>query len=161
MVITDRTPEAAAIERKTRLVGIRRRIAQEAPYQSESRNRSVPRPTITSQARWTTLTSDVVGRSAAGTLSRPLTTVFLPVLGSDSHEASPGIGIPPLTVSLEFRRPSSLSGTSLEVWGTSSIAANFSGCSLYTHRANASPTPIWIGVATAATVKAIVNASRW
>ena len=54
-----------------------------------------------------------VGRSSAGTVSRPWTTVALPVLGSDSHEARPGIGMPPVTVPSSFRWPSSVSGTSL------------------------------------------------
>ena len=47
--------------------------------------------------------------------------------GSESHDASPGIVIPPVTVPSEFRWPSSVSGTSLSVFGTSSIAANFVG----------------------------------
>ena len=51
---------------------------------------------MTSHARWTTLTSGMVGRSLAGTLSSPCTTVDVPVLGSDSQEARPGIGIPPV-----------------------------------------------------------------
>ena len=68
--------------------------------------------------------------------------MFLPVAGSDNHDASPGMGIPPLTVPSELRWPSSVSGTSLDVCGTSSMAANFSGWLLYTHRANESPTPI-------------------
>ena len=49
--------------------------------------------------------------------SSPCTTVFLPVLGSDSHEARPGIGRPPVTVPSELRWPSSVSGTSLVVFG--------------------------------------------
>ena len=36
-------------------------------------------------------------------------------------------GIPPLTVTSEFRWPKSVSGTSLPVSGTSSMAANFTG----------------------------------
>src|SRR6476469_5605140 len=100
MVTTARTPEEAARARKTWLVGIRRLRTQVAPYHADSRNSSVPRPTMTSHARWTTLTSDVVGRSSTGTLSSPCTTVAFPVLGSESHDARPGIGIPPLTVPL-------------------------------------------------------------
>jgi hypothetical protein len=115
IVITERTPALAARVRNTLFVGIRRLNAQLRPYHAESRNSSVPRPTITSHARWTTLTSDVVGRSLAGTLSSPWTTVELPVLGSDSQEASPGMGIPPDTVPSEFSLPSKVSGTSLEV----------------------------------------------
>ena len=42
----------------------------------------------------------MVGRSSAGTASRPCTTVDVPVLGSDSQDARPGIGIPPLTVAV-------------------------------------------------------------
>jgi hypothetical protein len=83
------------------------------------------------------------------------------VLGSDSHEANPGIGMPPLTVPSSLSRPSSVSGTSLLVVGTSSIAANLTGWLVYTQRASASPTPIWIGVATAATLNAMMNPSRW
>src|SRR3954453_11836982 len=103
MVTTASTPEAAERVKKTLLISNRRRIAQNAPYHSASRNSAVPRPTITSQARWTTFTSSTVGHSSAGTLWRPLTPVDFPVLGSESHEPSPGIGIPPLTVSLELR----------------------------------------------------------
>ena len=57
--------------------------------------------------------------------------------------------------------PRSVSGTSLLVVGTSSIAANLTGWLLYTQRASESPTPIWIGVATAATLNAMMNPSRW
>ena len=82
---------------------------------------------MTSHARWTMLIWRMVGRSSAGTVSSPCTTVALPVLGSDSHEASPGIGMPPLTVPSSLRWPSRVSGTSLLVVGTSSIAANLTG----------------------------------
>ncbi len=68
-----------------------------------------------SQARWTTFTCASVGRSSAGTVSRPWTTVALPVLGSDSHEASPGMGMPPVTSPSALRWPSRISGTSLLV----------------------------------------------
>ena len=54
-------------------------------------------------------------------------TVSVPVLGSDSHDASPGIGIPPLMSPSALRWPSNVSGTSLDVSGTISIAANFIG----------------------------------
>ena len=94
-------------------------------------------------------------------MSRPCTTVFLPVLGSDRIDASPGIGMPPVMVPSALSRPNSVSGTSLAVWGTSSIAANFSGWLLNTQRASESPTPIWIGMATAATLKAITNPTWW
>ena len=92
---------------------------------------------------------------------RPWTTVERPVLGSDNTEANPGIGIPPLTVPLSLSWPRSVSGTSLPVVGTSSIAANLTGWLLYTQRASESPTPICIGVATAATLNAMMNPSRW
>ena len=69
--------------------------------------------------------------------------------------------MPPVTSPSEFRCPSRVSGTSLLVSGTISMAANFTGCSLYTHRARPSPTPIWIGVAIAATVKPMMNPRRW
>ena len=114
-----------------------------------------------SHARWTTLTSLMVGRSLAGTEFSPCTTVDLPVWGSDNQEARPGIGIPPVTVSLELRWPSRVSGTSLAVCGTSSMAANLTGWSLYTNRANVSPTAIWTGVMIAATVNGMMNPSRW
>ena len=67
---------------------------------------------------------------------------------------------PPTTWPLEFRWPRRVSGTSLAVLGTSSIAANFSGSLLYTHRATSSPTNIWIGVAIAATVNGMMKPSR-
>jgi hypothetical protein len=41
-----------------------------------------------SQHRWTILVSRIVGRSSGGTESKPCTTVALPVLGSESHDAS-------------------------------------------------------------------------
>ena len=50
--------------------------------------------------------------------------------------------MPPVTVPSLLRWPSSVSGTSLDVFGTSSIAANFTGSLLKTHRANESPTAI-------------------
>ena len=116
---------------------------------------------MTSQARWTTLACRVVGRSPAGNESSPLITVAVPVLGSESHDASLGIRIPLDTVPLSFSLPRSVSGTSLAVFGTNSIAANFIGWLLYTQRASESPTPIWIGMAIAATVNAMMNPTRW
>jgi hypothetical protein len=56
-----------------------------------------------------------------------LTTVDFPVAGSESHDASPGIAMPPVTWPFELRWPSSVSGTSLDVFGTISIAANLTG----------------------------------
>ena len=53
--------------------------------------------------------------------------MLVPSRGSDSHDASPGIGIPPLTVPSSLRWPNNVSGTSLDVSGTSSMAANFTG----------------------------------
>ena len=85
----------------------------------------------------------------------------VPVDGSESIDASPGIANPPTTCPLEFRCPKSVSGTSLDVLGTSSIAANLTGSLLYTHRATWSPTNIWIGVAIAATVNGMMKPSRW
>ena len=82
---------------------------------------------MTSQARWTTFTSWIVGRSSAGVASRPWTTVEVPSLGSDKIEARPGIGMPPTTSPSELRWPNSTSGTSSPVFGTSSIAANLVG----------------------------------
>ena len=54
-------------------------------------------------------------------------TVLEPSLGSDSHDARPGILIPPVTSPSELSRPSNVSGTSLDVSGTSSMAANLTG----------------------------------
>ena len=85
----------------------------------------------------------------------------VPVLGSESHEASPGIVMPPETVPSSLSWPSSLSGTLLEVSGTRPMAANFTGWLWWTQRASESPTPIWIGMAIAATVNGIRNPSRW
>ena len=82
---------------------------------------------MTSHARWTTFTSLSVGRAFFGNESRPLIWVLVPVLGSDRIDASPGIAMPPLTVPSEFKCPNSVSGTSVAVFGTSSIAANFVG----------------------------------
>src|SRR6476469_2491703 len=128
MVITDRTPAIEAIRRNHLVLGRSRRNSQLAPYQRESRNRSVPRPTITSHARWTTLASLTVGWEPAGKALRPLTTVAVPSAGSDRIDARPGMGMPPSTlVPDELRWPNSVSGTSLEVFGTSSIWANLVG----------------------------------
>ena len=92
-----------------------------------------------SQARCTALASEMVGPLVTGVTAgvpfapsdglsqRPLTMVFFPSLGFDSHDASPGIGIPPLTLQSALNLPSSRSGTSLFVFGTSSIAANLAG----------------------------------
>ena len=82
---------------------------------------------MTSHARCTTFTSRVVGRVLAGNESSPLITVLVPSAGSDRIDASPGIAMPPLTVPSEFRCPNNVSGTSLDVFGTSSMAANFVG----------------------------------
>ena len=51
----------------------------------------------------------------------------VPSRGIGQDDASPGIGIPPVTSPSELRWPNSVSGTSLLVFGTSSIAANFTG----------------------------------
>ena len=87
----------------------------------------MPIPTITSQARCTVFTWRVVGRSSAGKLSRPSMTVLVPSVGSDRNDARPGISMPPLTFPSSLIRPSSVSGTSLLVLSTSSMAANFVG----------------------------------
>ncbi len=77
---------------------------------------------MTSHARCTTFASATVGWLPAGIALRPSTTVLVPVAGSDRIDAMPGIGIPPSTfVPFEFRWPNSVSGTSLVVFGTSSI----------------------------------------
>ena len=51
----------------------------------------------------------------------------VPSVGSESHEAKPGMAMPPTTSPSEFRCPNNVSGTSLVVSGTSSMAANFIG----------------------------------
>ena len=81
-----------------------------------------------SQQRWTTLTCEI-GRSARqrGSCRGPGSTVARPVLGSDNHDASPGMATPPSTCPEELRRPSRISGTSLLVCGTISMAANLVG----------------------------------
>jgi hypothetical protein len=71
------------------------------------------------------------------------------------------VGYGAVTVPFELRCPSSVSGTSLLVFGTSSIAANFCGSLSYTKRASVSPTSIWNGIAIHATVNGISNPSRW
>src|SRR5687768_587450 len=127
MVITASTPDTAAARRNHLLLGIRRRKIHDTAYHTDSRNSSVPRPTMMSQHRWTMLVCRTVGRWSGGTVSRPCTTVALPVLGSESQDARPGTGMPPLTVPSSLRRPSRVSGTSLLVVGTSSMAANLTG----------------------------------
>ena len=52
----------------------------------------VPRPTITSHARWTMLTCRSVGRSDAGTASRPWTTVAVPSTGPTATTPTRGSG---------------------------------------------------------------------
>ena len=156
------TPAHEAMRRNSLLRGMSRRKIQHTQYHADSRNSSVPRPTMTSHARWTVLTCEIVGRSSRrARVSRPWTTVLVPSLGSDSHEASPGIRIPPVTSPSALSRPSSVSGTSLSVSGTSSMAANLIGWLLYTQRASESPTPIWIGMAMAPTVNGMRNPRRW
>ena len=90
----------------------------------------------------------MVGCSSAGTVSRPWTTVAVPSAGSDSHEARPGIGMPPVTraVGVEVAEQR-LGDVARRSSGTSSMAANLIGWLLYTQRASESPTPIWIGMA--------------
>ncbi len=69
--------------------------------------------------------------------------------------------MPPVTLPSESMRPSSVSGTSLSVSGTSSMAANLVGSFSYTQRASVSPTTIWMGVAIAATEKGMRKPIRW
>ncbi len=161
MQITASTPHDDATHKNSLLWGMSRRNSQVPPHQSAIRNSSVPSPIMTSHARCTVLTWLTVGIASGGNESRPWMTVSRPVLGFDSHEASPGIGIPPLTVPSSCKRPRIVSGTSLEVSATSSMAANFIGWLLKTQRANESPTPIWNGIAIAATVNGMINPRRW
>ena len=95
-------PATDAKRRNQRLRGIRRRNSQHSQYHAASRNNSVPRPTMMSQERCTVLICEIVGRSSGGTsvscdpcgMSSPWTTVAVPSVGSDSHEARPGIADP-------------------------------------------------------------------
>ncbi len=106
---------------------MRRLNTHDAKYQSESRNRNVPKPTITSHARCTTSTSAFVGRAFFGNESRPWICVLVPSAGSERIDARPGMGIPPSTSPWSFRCPNNVSGTSVAVFGTISMAANFTG----------------------------------
>ena len=95
------------------------------PYHSVSRNSSVPSPTITSHARWVTLTLLLVGRSSAGTLSSPWMTVDVPLPGRTGSRPSPGSGghRPPSPVGVEVAEQHLGHVTAVSV--TISIAANF------------------------------------
>jgi len=57
--------------------------------------------------------------------------------------------------------PPSHSVTPVWVLGTSSMAANFSGCWLSIARATKSPKTTWIGAATAPIAKGMVKPRRW
>src|SRR3954452_4961452 len=96
-------PAAAAGHRKSRLSGGRRLKSQYNPYHTESKKRAVAKPTMTSHARWTTFVSLMFGSLDVGNALRPCATVFLPEPGSDSHDAKPGILMPPVTVPSELR----------------------------------------------------------
>ena len=115
-----------------------------------------------SQARWVTFTSVVVGRSSAGIVLRPLTTVEVPVLrvGQDRGEARDRQAADHLVVGVEVAEEH-LRARRCSVFGTISIEANLVGWSTKTQRASASPTPICTGVAIAATVKPMMKPSRW
>src|SRR3954468_11858573 len=113
--MTDSTPAAVASRRKGLFVSSFRRKTQLPRYHSDSRKSRLPSPTMTSQPRWTTLTSATVGSDADGTELSPWTTVDFPVRGSDSQDARPGILMPPTSWYDEFRWPSRISGASLVV----------------------------------------------
>src|SRR5262249_46806139 len=88
-------PDAAAGTRNHFVCG-KLRLNNHAPaYHNDSRNSSVAKPTIRSQARCTVLTSAIVGRSFSGNESSPWITVDFPVDGSESHDANPGSLMPP------------------------------------------------------------------
>ena len=53
--------------------------------------------------------------------------MLVPSAGSESIDARPGIGMPPTTSPSAFRYPNNVSGTSLDVFGTISMAANLTG----------------------------------
>ena len=48
-------------------------------------------------------------------------------IGKVDTDANPGISIPPTTSPSSFKCPNKVSGTSVEVFGTISMAANFTG----------------------------------
>src|SRR5215475_2706686 len=100
----------AASHQKTLVFGLSRLNSHESAYHAASRNSSDATPTMMSHARWTTFTSALVGRWFAGTVFSPLTTVEVPVDGSDRIEASPGIANPPTTWPCLFRWPRIVSG---------------------------------------------------
>src|SRR5207249_9171033 len=128
-----------------------RRTSHDSAYQTASRLSNEPMPIMTSHARCTTLACALVGWESAGKALRPCTTVDFPVVGSESHDANPGMAMPPTTSLFELRWPNNVSGASFCVWGRSSIAANLVGSLLNAQRASESPTTICSGAATAAT----------
>ena len=122
----------------------------------------MPSPTMTSQARWTTFVSEIVGRSADRDAVQPL---------DDGRRAGARIGQPGREPrdrdpagdravrgsacpagSRVRRKPSSAPARSRRT--------SPAGCCTPTGP-GASPTPIWIGVMIAATVNAMVNPIRW
>src|SRR5690348_5614784 len=90
-------PATAAKRRNHFVLGMSRRNSQDSPYQTDNKNNNVASPTMTSQARCTVLAWLMLGSLFVGNALRPCTTVFLPVLGSESHDAKSGIAIPPST----------------------------------------------------------------
>ena len=81
------------------------------------------------------------------------------VLQPTRNESNPGIPIPPFTP-FDVHLPKMYSVTSVEVFCTHSIAANFTGWSFAIARAAVSPTMNWIGVRMHATVSGIRSPSR-
>src|SRR4051812_6575971 len=100
MAMTEATPATALARRNHFVLGRSRRKSQEIANQAASNSNRVAIPTIRSHARWTVLTSWIVGRASAGVLSRPWMEVLVPSAGSERNEASPGILMPPTTCPL-------------------------------------------------------------
>ena len=98
------------------------------------------------------------GRSRGGTVFSP--TIFVSARNPVSSDARSGTSMPPVGTP-SFMWPPSRSGTWVEVSASSSIAANFTGCSFTTSRTARSPTNICSGIATAATVNGIRKPRRW
>src|SRR5438105_3911878 len=156
MASTVAAPDRAPPTRNTvpsRPRGRSRRCHQYSASHTPHSSISVPTPTIRSKDRWSSV--GIGGRSPGGTVSQPVTRVC----GENptSSESTYGTLMPvPVTTWPWYQTPPIHSGTSRAVAGTYSIDANLTGWLLAMARAAVSPTPIWNGVAIAATT----NGSR-
>src|SRR3954452_21261985 len=118
------TPESAQARRNHFVCGMSRLRHQAQPSQAPKPISSVQIPTIVSNAQCSIVLAG--GRSAGGTESSPVTCVL--VLQPTRNESKPGIPIPPFTP-LDVQWPKMYSVTSVDVFGTHSIAANLTGWS--------------------------------